>query len=147
MGLMKMTPETYTEQFIEFVDWDDVAIYARNPIQNLAILELVSGKGNNLLDRYYSQSVENRGHKCDFMQCSPRSLRLLVVGRLKSSTQSKCGDRATNAPPPPSPNGAGAEAFARQSARVAFVCADQALTEVVIMIASAGCDGSPATPP
>lgn len=50
MELMKMTQETYTEQFIEFADWDDVADYARNPIQNLAKLGLVSGKPGGLID-------------------------------------------------------------------------------------------------
>lgn len=50
MELMKMTPEIYTDPWIEYTDWDGVSTYASNPIQNLSKLGLVSGKGGGVLD-------------------------------------------------------------------------------------------------
>lgn len=49
MGIFNMLPETFSLQWMEYTDWDQVSDYAAEAIQNLTKLKLVSGKGDGRL--------------------------------------------------------------------------------------------------
>ncbi len=48
MEFVDLMPEMMTMQFVVFNDWDDVAGYAQNPIQDLARLGLANGSNGNI---------------------------------------------------------------------------------------------------
>ncbi len=48
MGVVGLMPEMMTMQFVVFNDWDSVAGYAQNPIQDLARLGLANGSNGNI---------------------------------------------------------------------------------------------------